>query len=494
MIIFAGARSPQGSHFLQAFFLPLLYTSFLALTAQRYLPLPWGLWVEMGVLALVATLTSAGLQRRRQQTWAPYYLAGLGVVLLYVLNGWLFTGSFALSGILVVTWLFSLFQVFASAWFARQLTGRARLWYHLRSYEGEELRVHARDFQEEANFTPANKMALTSYLRLMTLLAMAAVLGVWGPAYYGLLGFWWVLLISMEGLYRSYRTEMEFYSLGHRISLPWSALRLATGLALALGAWSAASAVADFVPHISWGVSSYTPAPPAPEPVPVERAPIMPSSPISDTALPQWLLFLPRIFGPIWNGLLAFFASWGIPILALLLIVIPGLRLLRALRLRPRALRLALLRRWFGFLDFFRRLWAAFRRKPPPEPLFVALSNREAWLQESRAARAAQKKSRHPSSPLVQGFLLLLDLGEELRVVYRRGSTTAEYLLQLSYELPDQTTLLAKISSLLDAGFFSGRSLSHEERKTWTRLMRLVLDAGRKARHNSDHDHRTKNP
>ncbi len=481
MRIFRAPHPPQGSHFLQSLLLPLTYTSFSALTVHLYFPLPPGIFIQLPILALLATIMASMTRRRRQQRWVTAYLWVISIIVLYLLCGLVYTGSLALNPILLLTWALSILQTATSSWFTHQLTGRARLWYHLRGLVGEELRNHARDFQEEANFTQANQSKLTGFFRVMTLWVSLSLVFLWGTSWYYLIPIPLILQINFEALYRFYRTEMELFSLGHRFLLGWTVGRIITALFLSFAALGLSLYLAGHLPYFSWGGTSKE-LPPAE--IPPQPLPSLQTQPLNI------MDFIPSWFKPMDNGVIVWLGNLFrqisfilVPIFLALLILVPAWLILRGIRLKPRAFRLFFVRRWYALINFFRVFWALLRRKPPPIPLSVEMTNREIWLAENKTepAKGRKKSSNHP---LIKDFLLLLDLGEELKVPYRRGSTTNEYLTLLAEKLSEVQQPISRLSNLLDAGFFRKTPLSFDEKKLWHRILPGVLDAGRKARHN----------
>ncbi len=492
MRIFQSGRAPQGSHFLQAFLIPQLYLFSTVWALNRWLDLPWTWYAPyLIVLGLASALISGWMRRRLLPGWRRAYFWLLTAALLYAFNGWFLTGSLALSGPLLMGWIISLALAFFSWWYMAQLRGRARLWAHLRAFQGEELRVRARDYQEDANFTPANRARLIGLTRVLTAVQLALALGLWQEDALLRVGAWLLIQINLESLFRAYRTEMEWFSLGHRIRLQQGLHRavivlllsgLALGLALSITAW---------VPRYDWNYQQQLPPPRVvADPVPQPRQNIY-DLPQVKPELPGWVISLRTWFFPLLGRIMEFIIRWGLPLALGLVIVVPGLRLLAQVRWRPREFVLALRRRWLEFVYFWKKLWAAIRKKSPPEPLIFYPTNREIWLKEFRQAHRTRRK--RPDNQLVKGFLLLLDVGQDLQVAYRQGMTTRHYLYLLQAVLPGCGAHLQRLADLMDAGFFRPTPLDSRELAQWRDLLFKVLDAARKARHNRLHDHSTQN-
>lgn len=493
MRLFASGRAPQGSHFLQAFLIPQAYAFSTFYALRHLLSFPWAWYAPyLVLLGLGSTLVSAWMRRQLMPGWRRLYFWAVLAAGLWAVNGWFLTGSLGLSGSLLLGWGISLALSYFSWWYMAQLRGRARLWAHLRPYQGEDLRARARDYQEDANFTPANRAKLIGLLRVLTAVQVALAFGFWQPDSLARAGLWLVALVNLEALYRAYRQEMEWLSLGHRLRLDQGLTRalsvlLLSTLALVLAGW-----LADRVPRYDWGYQAEPPAPrPVYEPVPQPRQNIY-DVPTPRPELPGWVLTLRAWIFPAIGKVLEWSVRYGLPVLVAVLVIVPGLRLLREVRWRPRELWGALVRRWLRFLHFWRSLWAVVRKRPPPEPLVFYPTNREIWLRELRQSQ--QSRRRRPHNQLVRGFLLLLDVGQDLGVSYRQGMTTRAYLNALGVVLSGQGLALERLADLLDAGFFRPTPLDAHEVAEWKSRLFTVLDAARRARHNSAHDHSTQNP
>jgi hypothetical protein len=492
MTLFRSGRAPQGSHFLQAFFIPQLQIGFVLWTLRDRLTLPWAWYpLFLACLGIVSTFLASWMRRQLLPGWRRFYMGFLVVAFLYVFNGWTLTSGLGLSAQLLIGWGFSLAVTSFSWWLMSQLRGRARLWYYLKPYQGEDLRVHARDYQQDANFTPANRAKLIGLLRLFMAIQIALALWFWDSFSLIRIGFWLMVQVNLEALYRFYRTEMEWLSLGHWIRLDQGVLRLGLVLALSFVALAIALNVTPYIPRYEWNYQT-EPQPPAivTEVAPQPRQNIY-NLPVPKLEPPGWVLQLRSWLLINLGRLLDILIRWVIPIILVLMVILPLIHLLQQARWRPRNFWLSLQRRWASFVYFWKNLWALFRKKPPPEPLIFYPSNREIWLQEMK--NAPKSKRHRPNNQLVKGFLLLLDVGEDLKVLYHRGMTTRFYLGLLKGVLPHHEKNLDQLSDIMDAGFFRLEPLRTEELETWKKVLFVVLDAARKARHNSEYDHSTKN-
>lgn len=488
MRIFPPGFEPQGSHFLQATLLPLIHLGFFLYALRHRLDLPWAWYpVFLAGVAALASMAGGFLTRHRHPAWWRTWGTTVAVVALYAVNGLALTGTLALSARLLIGWGLSCFAMGLALWITRQLGGRSRLWAHLRPYQGEELRVRCRDYEEEANFTPANRAKLIGVLRVLTAAQVALAWGLWEPDSWLRIVFWLVLQVNLEALYRAYRAEMEWFSLGHRVRMEQVLARAGLVVTLSLGALVLATTVIPHLPRYHW---EFRPDAPPPRQL-VERAPQPRQNvygvPTPPPTLPEWWVSLRGWLIPTVNAFLAFLAQWGVPILLLLALLLPAIHLARSVRWSRPRLGLALWRRWAELVRFFRGLSRMARRRPSPEPLVFYPTNREIWLQELRESRRRSRK--RPSQALVRGFLLLLDAGEKLDVRYRRGMTTRAYLEALVAVLPSCRAELGELADLMDAGFFRAEPLNAEEERRWRQRLLFVLDAARKARHNQIHDH-----